>query len=47
MLDDGVKGAGVEPDEVKVTDIAMTLLEAIENGERRIAIPAADGAPRT
>jgi Fe-S oxidoreductase len=47
MLDDGVKGAGVEPDEVKVTDIAMTLLEAIENGERRIAIPTADGAPRT
>jgi len=47
MLDDGVKGAGVEPDEVKVTDIAMTLLEAIENGERRITIPAVDGAPRS
>ena len=42
-----MKGAGVEPDEVKVTDIAMTLLEAIENGERRITIPAVDGAPRS
>jgi Fe-S oxidoreductase len=35
MLDDGVKGAGAG-EEVAVTDISMTVLEAIENGERRI-----------
>jgi len=34
MIDDGVKGAGKEEDEVKVADIAMHLLEAIENGEQ-------------
>jgi len=34
MLDDGVKAAGVEEDQVKVADIAIHLLEAIENGER-------------
>jgi Fe-S oxidoreductase len=33
MIDDGVKGHGVEEDEVKVGDIAMHLLEAIEAGE--------------
>ena len=37
MLDDGVKGAGVEEDQVKVADIAIHLLEAIENGERSLA----------
>jgi Fe-S oxidoreductase len=35
MLDDGVKGQGVEEDQVKVGDIAMHLLEAIERGEAR------------
>ena len=35
MIDDGVKGAGVEDDEVKVADIAMHLLEAIETGRTR------------
>ena len=40
MLDDGVKAAGVVAEDVKVTDIAMTVLEAIENGERRISVPA-------
>ncbi|MDA2957491.1 MAG: heterodisulfide reductase-related iron-sulfur binding cluster [Actinomycetota bacterium] len=39
MLDDGVKGAGVEEDEVRVGDIAIHLLEAIENGERQLANP--------
>jgi Fe-S oxidoreductase/nitrate reductase gamma subunit len=39
MLDDGVKGAGVEEDQVKVADISIHLLEAIENGERRLAEP--------
>ena len=33
MIDDGVKGLGKEEDEVKVADIAMHLLEAIEKGE--------------
>ena len=35
MLDDGVKGAGKDDDEVKVADIAMHLLDALETGERR------------
>ncbi|CAB4553256.1 unannotated protein [freshwater metagenome] len=39
MLDDGVKGAGVEEDQVKVADISIHLLEAIENGERLLANP--------
>ncbi len=33
MLDDGVKGAGKEEDEVRVADISMHLLEAIEKAE--------------
>ncbi len=37
MLDDGVKGAGKEEDEVKVADIAIHLLDALEQGERQIA----------
>jgi Fe-S oxidoreductase/nitrate reductase gamma subunit len=44
MLDDGVKGAGVEEDQVRVGDIAIHLLEAIENGERQLANP---GSPLT
>ncbi len=35
MIDDGVKGEGVEEDEVLVADISMHLLEAIENGEAK------------
>jgi Fe-S oxidoreductase/nitrate reductase gamma subunit len=35
MLDDGVKAAGAEEDQVKVADIAIHLLDAIENGERK------------
>jgi Fe-S oxidoreductase/nitrate reductase gamma subunit len=35
MLDDGVKGAGVEEDEVRVADISMHLLDAIEAGEKK------------
>jgi Fe-S oxidoreductase/nitrate reductase gamma subunit len=34
MLDDGVKGAGRDESEVKVADISMHLLEAIERGEQ-------------
>ena len=37
MLDDGVKGAGKDESEIKVADIAIHLLDAIENGERSIA----------
>ncbi|HEY4376050.1 MAG TPA: (Fe-S)-binding protein, partial [Acidimicrobiales bacterium] len=33
MIDDGVKGLGKEENEVKVADIAMHLLEAIEKGD--------------
>jgi Fe-S oxidoreductase/nitrate reductase gamma subunit len=33
MLDDGVKGQGKEEDEVRVADISMHLLDAIERGE--------------
>jgi Fe-S oxidoreductase len=34
MIDDGVKGQGKEEDEVKVADISMHLLDAIEQGEK-------------
>jgi hypothetical protein len=34
MMDDGVKAAGVDDDQVKVADIAIHVLDAIENGER-------------
>ena len=37
MLDDGVKGAGVDDDQVKVADLSIHLLDAIEAGERRFA----------
>ncbi|MBK9179978.1 MAG: 4Fe-4S dicluster domain-containing protein [Acidimicrobiales bacterium] len=42
MLDDGVKGAGKEEDEVRVADISMHLLDAIEQGEARRASELAD-----
>jgi Fe-S oxidoreductase/nitrate reductase gamma subunit len=41
MLDDGVKAAGVEEEDVKVADIAIHLLEAIEVGERTLGTPSA------
>ena len=37
MLDDGVKAAGADEDQVKVADISIHLLDAIEAGERKIA----------
>ena len=43
MMDDGVKAQGVEDDQVKVADIAMHVLEAIENGEAAAAT-ARDGS---
>jgi Fe-S oxidoreductase/nitrate reductase gamma subunit len=48
MLDDGVKAAGKEETDVKVADIAIHLLDAIEAGERRLAdqdAPLATGTP--
>jgi Fe-S oxidoreductase/nitrate reductase gamma subunit len=41
MLDDGVKGAGVEEEQVRVADISIHLLEAIEAGEERARHAAA------
>jgi hypothetical protein len=39
MLDDGVKAAGVDDDQVKVADLSIHLLDAIEAGERELAAP--------
>jgi predicted flap endonuclease-1-like 5' DNA nuclease len=36
MLDDGVKAAGADDDQVRVADISIHLLEAIEAGEARL-----------
>ena len=36
MMDDGVKAAGAGDDQVRVGDISMHLLEAIEAGERAV-----------
>jgi Fe-S oxidoreductase len=41
MIDDGVKGEGVDEDQVKVADISMHVLEAIERGERETSQLAA------
>jgi Fe-S oxidoreductase/nitrate reductase gamma subunit len=41
MLDDGVKAAGKDDDEIKVADLAIHLLDAIEAGEQRSAHPDA------
>lgn len=46
MMDDGVKGHGVEEDDMRVADIAMHLLEAIEEGERQNAPADATEAPQ-
>lgn len=35
MIDDGIKGEGVEDDQVMVADIAIHMLEALEQGEVR------------
>ena len=44
MLEDGVKGEGVE-DDVKVSDVAEILLEALENEDRQPAPASADFEP--
>ncbi len=41
MLDDGVKAAGKDDDEVKVADLAIHLLDAIEAGEAKLGQPDA------
>ena len=41
MLDDGVKGAGLDEDQVKVADLSIHLLDAIEAGERTMEHPEA------
>ncbi len=41
MLDDGVKAAGKEDDQVKVADLAIHLLDAIEAGEAKMGHPDA------
>jgi hypothetical protein len=43
MIDDGVKGEGVEESEVKVGDIALHVLEAIEAGESEADEPTQTG----
>ena len=48
MLDDGAKAAGADEDTVKVADLAIHLLDAIEQGERRfndLGAPLAVEAP--
>jgi Fe-S oxidoreductase/nitrate reductase gamma subunit len=39
MLDDGVKAAGKDDDQMKVADIAIHLLDALEAGDRKLANP--------
>ena len=46
MIDDGVKGEGVDEEQVKVGDIALHMLEAIEAGERAVAVDISMGASR-
>jgi Fe-S oxidoreductase len=36
MLDDGVKAAGADEDQVKVADIAIHVLDALQQGERKL-----------
>ncbi len=46
MIDDGVKGEGIDEDTVKVGDIAMHLLDALERGDRDGAlVPSMLSAP--
>jgi Fe-S oxidoreductase len=43
MIDDGVKGEGVDEDQVKVADISMHVLEAVERGEAAANQPIGAG----
>jgi hypothetical protein len=42
MIDDGVKAQGVEEDEVKVGDLAMHILDAIEQADPVSVPPIAE-----
>ena len=42
MIDDGVKGEGLEDDAVKVGDLAIHLLEALERNEPITIAPIAE-----
>lgn len=46
MIDDGVKGEGVDEEQVKVGDIALHMLEAIEAGERAVSVEISKTASR-
>jgi Fe-S oxidoreductase len=46
MIDDGVKGHGFEEEQVKVGDLAMHLLDAIERGERETGTAGAVATAR-
>jgi len=37
MIDDGVKGQGFEDDQIKVADISIHLIEALETAESESA----------
>ena len=41
MMDDGAKAAGADEDTVKVADLAIHLLDAIEAGDRAMDMPDA------
>lgn len=43
MIDDGVKGEGVDDDQIKVADIAMHLVDALDNAEP-VSVPVAEEA---
>ena len=43
MLDDGVKGAGKDESEVRVADISIHLIEALDNGRAQAAASATTG----
>jgi Fe-S oxidoreductase/nitrate reductase gamma subunit len=45
MIDDGVKAEGVEDDEVRVSDIAVLLVEALERGESEPVMPHSPQSP--
>lgn len=45
MLDDGVKAQGVDEAQVKVADLAMHVLDAIEEGERRLGSQGSELPP--
>jgi len=43
MIDDGVKAEGVDDDQIKVADLAMHLIDALERAEA-VSVPHAETA---